>query len=414
LPCESELEDEVFHFQRESVFRFMDNLRASLECHQHELLWTLKNNHYALFLYFTKNRKVATPSRDIYSFPRFNDGSSHHWADMLIGFSSFTRCWGLALFDVARDEGIPEVEKLKLSHGLLRKMDNVYVKGARFALGMALRNALLEGEMLKFVLEIDKSFYAQNRVLDERLERKLVDNYFNMISREREDPLLILATRKGDHQEVKMILDTGAEANVLDSSGKPSIVIAVEQRQNDEVLASGNTKYRRAEGGLIELLGMLIAAGANINLPDGQGKTALHHAARHRSGISVATLLSAGAKINLPDSQGKTALHHAVRHGSGKSVAALSSAGANIDLPDSQGQTALHHAAIYGSGKSVATLLSAGANINLADSQGQTAYQLALMYPHSGDAEKILRPLVGEKARVEALKADFNIRKREM
>lgn len=105
------------------------------------------------------------------SFPRLSDGSSHNWADILMDSPNPIFSWHLALFGVAQDKGIPEANRLQFCLELLRRMADRSAEGARDALGMALRQARLKGHMLNFMLDVDKLFYQEERVVNERLDR---------------------------------------------------------------------------------------------------------------------------------------------------------------------------------------------------------------------------------------------------
>lgn len=76
----------------------------------------------------------AVPEQ-IRSFPPCNDGTSYRWLEILI---DFLQTWGMALFHVALDEGLPEEEKHPGKHlvflGLLRKMHKVHVRATRIRL----------------------------------------------------------------------------------------------------------------------------------------------------------------------------------------------------------------------------------------------------------------------------------------
>ena len=73
----------------------------------------------------------------------------------------------------------------------------------------------------------------------------------------------------------------------------------------DEVLAKidispnamQDAEDRRYGYGVSELLKYLIAQGADLNLKDKSGKTALHYAARHGDGILCKNLIAKGAEV---------------------------------------------------------------------------------------------------------------------
>jgi ankyrin repeat protein len=103
----------------------------------------------------------------------------------------------------------------------------------------------------------------------------------------------------------------------------------------------------------------------------------------------VKSLLSQGADVNVRDTFGQTALHHAIVKGHEKIVELLINRGSNIDAKDNAGRTPLHYAAgaggLYGvrdwaqagDPNIVRILFDKGANINAADKEGRTPLHYA-------------------------------------
>jgi hypothetical protein len=76
----------------------------------------------------------------------------------------------------------------------------------------------------------------------------------------------------------------------------------------------------------------------------------------------VQQLLTAGADVNLKDKEGRTALIRAVLNNNGPLVEKLLKAHADPDIQDNQGETALTWAKLFGHDRIVSLLLEAGAN----------------------------------------------------
>jgi len=94
-----------------------------------------------------------------------------------------------------------------------------------------------------------------------------------------------------------------------------------------------------------DIVRMLLESGANPDLEDKDGSTALRWAARNGSEKALKLLLEAGADPNLADKEDKmTALHYAVFARSAESVAALMKAGADPTLENIHGESALNYA----------------------------------------------------------------------
>ena len=109
----------------------------------------------------------------------------------------------------------------------------------------------------------------------------------------------------------------------------------------------------------------LLQHGADVNVAQGDGMTALHWAARNGDNELAALLLRAKAGLTATTRVGAyTALHLAAEGGHAPVVATLLKAGADPAVATTTGVTALHLAALAGSADAVAALLDKGANVN--------------------------------------------------
>jgi ankyrin repeat protein len=130
-----------------------------------------------------------------------------------------------------------------------------------------------------------------------------------------------------------------------------------------------------------ELALMLLAHGADVNVRDTGGNTALMYAAaRHLTGM-IQILMKKGADINAENKAGKTALMNTAGAidsvDDPDTVQAVLDNGANPNQFDHEGYTALMYAAQEGLNGAVRVLLAAGANARKVNKQGKTALQLA-------------------------------------
>ena len=101
-----------------------------------------------------------------------------------------------------------------------------------------------------------------------------------------------------------------------------------------------------SEGELVEVARML-TAGASPGAKY-QGSPALTNAAANGHLDVVQLLVRAGAKLEETDGDGYTALMAAAWNGNTSAAETLLGLGANMHTPDNGGATALHHAAKYG------------------------------------------------------------------
>ena len=128
----------------------------------------------------------------------------------------------------------------------------------------------------------------------------------------------------------------------------------------------------------------LINLGADVNLQDSDGNTALIWAVsffRTWEGIRpvVSLLLASGADPNIRNNRLNVPLLTAAEHSRGAGlIDALVEKGANVNAHDDERRTALMNAAKYGCRDNVDRLLDHGADINAQSKSGMTALHLAV------------------------------------
>ena len=134
----------------------------------------------------------------------------------------------------------------------------------------------------------------------------------------------------------------------------------------------------------------LLAKSKNIvNVPDGDGTTALHWAA-YRDDVDAADLLiRAGAKVNAANDLGVTPLWAASQNGSLAMTKRLLDAGADPNLALLSGETPVLVAARSGHAAVIELLAAKGADLNARGTRGQTALMWAASQKHP-DAVKAL------------------------
>jgi len=213
----------------------------------------------------------------------------------------------------------------------------------------------------------------------EELEENWWDTYQLYRKRFTEDLLIATRSIKVDKiRRAKRLLKINKEKEFLivdetDEDGRTALILASVMHHTD-------------------IVKMLLEAGANPNLTDGYGKTALMWAAywgRSRTSI-VKMLLEAGAKPNLTDKDGKTALMLASEKGHTDIVKMLLNAEANPNLVDVDGKTALMEASRNGHTDIVEMLLAAEVDPNLTDKDGRTALMWASRNGHRDIVEMLL------------------------
>ncbi|XP_059146090.1 putative ankyrin repeat protein RF_0381 [Physella acuta] len=152
--------------------------------------------------------------------------------------------------------------------------------------------------------------------------------------------------------------------------------------------------YISAEKGHKEFVELLMKWKPNVNETNGiDQNTALHACVgfEYEYNDIAVILLDEGADVNLANREGKTALHLAAYHGSMKLVKLLIQRGAEINSVDENKQTALHYCAHNGRDDIVDLLLEAGASANIKDNEGKLALHNAVEYEHSEAILKLVK-----------------------
>jgi hypothetical protein len=164
----------------------------------------------------------------------------------------------------------------------------------------------------------------------------------NMVDRNTDSTALGEAVATGNLELVQTFLYAGADPNIRNSNGQTALM-------------------RLDDDGTAEIVRALVGAGAKVNLKDEEGDSALLVAAALENTDVLRALLDAGAKVNTKNKEGKTALMIAAEEGYPENVKALLMAGADVHRKDKDGATALKHARENDKGDVANTLIAYGA-----------------------------------------------------
>lgn len=173
---------------------------------------------------------------------------------------------------------------------------------------------------------------------------------------------------------VKALIAAGADVNAVDEYGRTTLMFA-------------------AQADLLDSVEMLLAAGAkaSIDAKDKWGDTALIHAfnliydstrksASHPSSTIIKALIAAGANINDVNVNGRTTLMLAAETNSLETIKILLEAGASINAKDKKGQTVLMYDELwyhFPDLEIIKALISAKPDLNVVDEHGRTSLMLA-------------------------------------
>ena len=155
---------------------------------------------------------------------------------------------------------------------------------------------------------------------------------------------------------MKTLLLKGADVNATDTDGGRALSYAVKD---------------------LECMGLLIEAGANVNLPDNGGNIPMHNACSHGYIKSIEMLLRAGADVNCIDAAEFTPLKCAAKYGHVNCIKLLVDAGAHVNATD-KGSLCVENTYSTYSVHSLQTLFNAGARVNMVNRMGQNALRYYL------------------------------------
>ena len=178
-------------------------------------------------------------------------------------------------------------------------------------------------------------------------------------------PLMIAADCK-NLNAVEFLLKHGAIVDVQDKRNKSSLHYGVEG-----ALLSGDTSF--------DVVSCLLNHGADINAPMNGKYTALMMACRSQHVRLVKFLLQQGANVQVKDKDGKTALHFACeltftwKPASCDLLNCLTENGADINALRKDNRTPLMVASSCGGVDQITFLIKRGANVHLQDKNGDTA-----------------------------------------
>ena len=119
---------------------------------------------------------------------------------------------------------------------------------------------------------------------------------------------LLRAAKAGDVPVIKLLLEKGANAKAATRNGVNGIMMAANVATREEDMTGRNKTQREA----IETITLLLAAGADVNAADTQGRTAAHGAALWGLTDVVRFLHENGAAFDVKDKRGFTALDTAM------------------------------------------------------------------------------------------------------
>jgi len=179
------------------------------------------------------------------------------------------------------------------------------------------------------------------------------------------------AASLGNVEVMEFLLASGVDKNERDVDGNSALMWVV------------------SSDGSEDLMDCLVDQGANVNLQNFVGETALFTACARGLEDKVEFLLENGADVHIANLDGATPLHAAAGLGDASLIGLLVRYGASVNAGDDEGDSPLHWAVREGKMEAVQALLQLGASIMQCNEDGESVLELAL----SSDDEPMAKHL---------------------
>ncbi len=153
---------------------------------------------------------------------------------------------------------------------------------------------------------------------------------------------------------------------VIDNGQIEEVVWLLEQGVDVNIKYYGITPLHKAvQNNRLEIIEILLLAGAGINIKDRYGRVPLYYAIGNKNREIVHLLISVGADLNVADNYNVRLLEYAIKVGNAEIVEMLLANGADIDFLSKDGYTPIY-LAIKGNNKEIVEiLLQYGAKIEI-------------------------------------------------
>ena len=221
-------------------------------------------------------------------------------------------------------------------------------------------------ESVRYLLKLrgydfdEKGFFAAAQARDLQAINSFIDAGMNPNVQDSDGhTALISAAARGELDVVNTLLSHGVDININDKSGYTALSHAIDAMHDDVEDA------------------LLSRPELNPNCRGRNSRPALFAYVWRDNKERVEKLLAHGADINMQDGDGDTALHGAAETGNVEIMRMLLDKGANPNAKNKQGGTPLMWAAVFGNDDAAKLLLSRGAEASLKDNDGITAAQWA-------------------------------------
>lgn len=214
---------------------------------------------------------------------------------------------------------------------------------------------------------------------------------------------LLLAIERGHKKIVSLLLEAGADPNILNHKGCHPLQLAIQQNRKDLVqllLQAGaicnvtpSPLLLAIKGRSLPIIRLLLEQKQIIETEDKNGYTALHWAVKQNSPTIFQILLKSGRfNINAKAANGATPLHLIVSNKRSKLLKTLRHlTWLEVNIQDRTGSTPLHYAVVTNQLETVNALLRyPGLDVNVPNHLGQTPLHYAVQCRYTAMVKKLL------------------------
>ncbi|CAI8024804.1 Ankyrin repeat domain-containing protein 50 [Geodia barretti] len=244
------------------------------------------------------------------------------------------------------------------------------------SLGTLKSTAVYSGSLSAELLEGRTELHDAAERGDVKAVRKLLSTSVNINSRTEDegDTALLVASCRGHVEVVRLLLEAGASVLIPDKNGTSPLYVASQE-------------------GHSEVVDVLVKAGADVNQAWTKESCSvpLETAAHNGHTETVQRLLEAGAIVNHQNKSGQTPVWSASLNGHTAVVQLLIENGADISICDKNGASPLYVASEYGHSDVVDILLQAGADVHKATTKsGSVPLGIAAKKGHTETVQRLL------------------------
>lgn len=197
------------------------------------------------------------------------------------------------------------------------------------------------------------------------------------------DMLTFLINHGANISSAKTVKDGYTPIHIAALSNQPqALKVLIERSGSVNIQTKRNSNsltplHLAVKAGYEEIVEILCAMNACLDLADIEGKVPLHYAA-DRGYLKIMKILRTyGASLTIKDCNRRSILHYAVCSKSNDCVQFLIDSGAEVNEPDLSGHTPLIAAVVVGSADIVGILLTHGADVNVRGPGQETPLLLA-------------------------------------